>query len=148
MNQSTANDRRLYPQYPMIGVHALIIKDSYVLLVTRNKEPDKGMWIIPGGRVELGETYLEAVQRELLEECSIEIDIERILDVNDYILRDEEGRIKYHFMLIYLLARHKSGVVKAQSDAAEVRWVPLEKVRELFIHPHLLSLLEKAAPYL
>lgn len=148
MNPTTANDRRLYPQYPMIGVHALIIKDNYVLLVTRDKEPDKGMWIIPGGRVELGETYEEAVQRELLEECNIEIDIERLLDVNDYILRDEDDRIKYHFVLVYLMARHKSGVVKAQSDAAEVRWVSLEKVREFFIHPHLLSLLEKASPYL
>jgi 8-oxo-dGTP diphosphatase len=81
MNQPTENDSRWYPQYPMIGVHALIVKDGCVLLVKRAKEPNKGMWGIPGGRLELGETYSEAAKRELLEECSIEIEIERLLDV-------------------------------------------------------------------
>jgi len=148
MDQSPANDSRWYPQYPMIGVHALIIKDGCVLLVKRDKEPNKGMWIIPGGRVELGETYSEAVHRELLEECAIMIEVVRILDVMDYILQDEQGRTKYHFVLIYLLAQYKSGIVKAQSDAEEAKWVPFEKIGEFDTHPHLHSLLNKVQPRL
>jgi 8-oxo-dGTP diphosphatase len=144
MNQPPENDSRWYPQYPMIGVHALIVKDGCVLLVKRAKEPNKGMWGIPGGRLELGETYSEAAKRELLEECSIEIEIERLLDVTDYILRDEQHRIKYHFVLLYLLARHQKGTVKAQSDAEEAKWVPFEKIAELETHPHLKVLLKKA----
>jgi len=143
MNQPPTNDSRWYPQYPMIGVHALIVKDGCVLLVKRAKEPNKGMWGIPGGRLELGETYSEAAKRELLEECSIEIEIERLLDVTDYILRDEQQRIKYHFVLLYLLARHQKGTVKAQSDAADARWVPTEKIGKFDTHPHLKVLLEK-----
>lgn len=145
MTQPVTNDSRWYPQYPMIGVHALIVKDGCILLVKRAKEPKKGMWGIPGGRLELGETYSEAAKRELLEECSIEIEIERLLDVTDYILRDEQHRIAYHFVLIYLLAQYQSGSVKAQSDAEEAKWVPFEKIAELETHPHLKSLLEKAA---
>jgi 8-oxo-dGTP diphosphatase len=144
MSQPSVNDSRLYPQYPMVGVHALIIKDGCVLLVKRDKEPNKGMWIIPGGRVELGETYSETLHRELMEECSIKIEVVSRLDVMDYILHDEQGRTKYHFILIYLLAQYKSGIVRAQSDAAEARWVLLDKIRELETHPHLPSLLKKA----
>ena len=144
MSQPPVNDNRFYPPYPMVGVHALIIKDGCLLLVKCDKEPNKGMWTIPGGRVELGETCSEALHREIMEECCIEIEVVHRLDVMDYILRDEQGRTKYHFVLIYLLAQYKSGTVKAQSDAAEAMWLPLEKIRELEIHPHLPSLLEKA----
>ncbi len=144
MIQPSASDNRWYPQYPMIGVHALIVKDGCILLVKRAKDPNKGMWGIPGGRLELGETYSEAAKRELLEECSIEIEIERLLDVTDYILRDEQDRIKYHFLLLYLLARYRKGTVKAESDEEEAKWVPFEKITELETHPHLKALLKKA----
>jgi mutator protein MutT len=144
MNQPPENDSRWYPQYPMIGAHALIVKDGCILLVKRAKEPNKGMWIIPGGKVELGETFSKAVHRELHEECAIKIEVVRILDVMDYILQDEQGRTKYHFVLIYLLAQYKSGIVKAQSDAEEAKWVPFEKIAELETHPHLKVLLKKA----
>ena len=144
MNQSPTNDNRWYPQYPMIGVHTLIVKDGCILLVKRGKEPGKGMWGIPGGRLELGETYSEAAKRELLEECDIEIEIECLLDVMDYILRDEQGRVEYHFVLLYLLARYLNGVVKAESDAEEAKWVSFEKITELETHPHLKALLKKA----
>ena len=144
MSESIGNDSRWYPQLPMVAVHALVLKEGHMLLVKRSKEPSKGKWGIPGGRIELGETIYEAAKREVLEECSIEIEIERLLNVADSIIRDEEGRISYHFVLIYLLARYKGGDVKAQSDAEDARWVTPEELAELDTHPHLRILLMRA----
>ena len=115
-----------------------------MLLVKRSNEPSKGRWSLPGGRIELGETIYEAARREVLEECSIEIEIERLLDVGDSIIRDEEGRISYHFVLIYLLAHYKGGDVKAQSDAEDARWVTTEELAKLDTHPQLRAVLMRA----
>jgi len=128
----------------MVAVHALVIKEGHMLLVKRLNEPRKGKWGIPGGRIELGETIYDAAKREVLEECSVRIEIERLLDVADSIIRDEEGRVSYHFILIYLLAHYKSGDVKAQSDAEDARWVKAEELDELDIHPYLRVLLMQA----
>src|SRR4030042_166125 len=102
MTQPPANDSRWYPQYPMVGVGGLVFKEGQMLLVKRSQEPSKGKWSIPGGRLELGETISEAVKREVFEECGVQIEIVRILDVTDNILRDDDGRIRYHFVLIDL----------------------------------------------
>ena len=144
MNETTEGDSRWYPQLPMVGVHALVLKEGHMLLIKRSKEPSKGKWGTPGGRIELGETVYEAAKREVLEECSVEIEIERLLDIGDSIIRDEEGRISYHFVLIYLLARYKGGDVKAQSDAEDARWVKIDELAELDTHPRLRVLLMRA----
>jgi 8-oxo-dGTP diphosphatase len=145
MSGSWERDSRWYPQLPMVAAHALVFKEERVLLVKRSKEPSKGRWSIPGGRIELGETIYEAAKREVLEECSVEIEIERILDVADSIIRDEEGHIQYHFVLIYLLARYKGGDIKARSDAKEARWVTYGGLAELDVHPQLRAVLMQAA---
>ncbi len=128
----------------MVAVHPLVFKEGRMLLIKRAKEPSKGQWSIPGGRIELGEAIYEAGRREVLEECSIEIEIERVLNVADSIIRDEEGRVQYHFAIIYLLARYKAGDVKAQSDAEDARWVTTDELAELDIHPLLRAVLMQA----
>jgi 8-oxo-dGTP diphosphatase len=141
MTQPPANDSRWYPQYPMIGVGALILRDGRMLLVKRSKEPSKGKWSIPGGRLELGETIEEAVKREVLEECGVQIDIVRVLEVTDNILRDDDGRIRYHFVLIDMLANYLSGEPKAQSDAEECRWATPAELAELDMNPRLRTVI-------
>jgi len=128
----------------MVAVHALVFKEGRMLLTKRSKEPSKGKWSLPGGRIELGETVYEAVKREVFEECSVEIEIERIIDVADSIISDEEGRIRYHFVLIYLLARYKAGDIKAQSDAEDVGWFTPAEIAELDMHPRLRAVLMRA----
>jgi ADP-ribose pyrophosphatase len=128
----------------MVGVSAVVLREGRILLVKRSKEPSKGKWSIPGGRLELGEALYEAAKREVLEECSIEIEIEHVLEVTDNIIRDEEGRIRYHFVLIDLLARYISGEAKAQSDAEECRWVTTEELVELDMNPQLRAVLMRA----
>ena len=88
MKETTANDPRIYPASPISGVGAVVYNSRKILLVKRAKEPNKGLWSIPGGGIELGETIFEAAKRETREECSIEIEIERVLDAADNIVRD------------------------------------------------------------
>lgn len=144
MNESQGSNSRWYPQMPMVSVQALVLKEGHILLQRRSREPSKGKWSIPGGRLELGEAIYEAAKREVLEECSIEIEIERLLDVADSIIKDEDGRVSYHFVVIYLLARYKGGDVKAQSDAEDARWVTLKEIDKLDTHPNLRTVLMRA----
>lgn len=141
MSESTEHDSRWYPQYPMVAVSAVVLREGRMLLVKRSKEPSKGKWSIPGGRLELGETIYEAAKREVLEECSIEIEIMQVFNVMDDIIRDEEGRIRYHFVLIDLLARYTGGETKAQSDAEDYRWVTVEELAGLDMNPQLRAVL-------
>ena len=75
----------------------------------------------------------------------MEIEIECVLDVADSIIRDEGGRVQYHFAIIYVLARHKAGDVKAQSDAEDARWVTTDELAELDMNPQLRAVLMRAA---
>jgi 8-oxo-dGTP diphosphatase len=144
MQENAESDNRWYPQLPMVGVHTLIFKEDKILLAKRAKEPSKDKWSLPGGRLELGETVYQAARREVLEECSIEIEIERLFDVGESIIRDDAGRVKYHFVLIYLLAWYKAGNVRAQSDVDDVKWVRFDELDGLDIHPQLRVVLRRA----
>jgi 8-oxo-dGTP diphosphatase len=143
MNESPEKENRWYPETPIPAVGAVVFKEGKILTVKRGHEPGKGKWSIPGGRVELGETTFEAAVREVREECSIEVEIERVLDSVDNIIRDEDGRIKYHFVIIDLLARYVSGQIKAQSDAEECRWVTPRELVKLDITSMLREMLKR-----
>ena len=122
------NNERWYPKAPIAGVGGIIRKDGKVLLVKRGKEPNRGKWTVPGGVVELGETLRQALKREVREECSIDIEVESVVDTLDAISRDGDGRVHYHFVIIDFIARHVSGEIRAGSDAAECRWVAPEEL--------------------
>jgi ADP-ribose pyrophosphatase YjhB (NUDIX family) len=143
MNQTQENSRRWYPDHPFAGVGAVVIREGRLLMVKRGQEPNKGKWSIPGGGIELGETIYEAAVRETLEECSVQVEIMRVLDAADNIVRDEDGRIRYHYAIIDLLGRYVSGEAKAQSDAAECRWVALTEIEKLDITEILREMLKK-----
>jgi ADP-ribose pyrophosphatase YjhB (NUDIX family) len=111
-----------------VGVGALIFQDGKLLLVRRGAKPGQGRWSIPGGLVELGERVHEAVVREVKEECGLDIEIERLVDVFDSITRDERGRIQYQFVVINFLAKIKGGRLKNADDVLDARWVPVDEV--------------------
>ncbi len=115
-----------YPTYPRIGVGAIVVRDGQVLLIRRGSEPGRGLWSIPGGRLELGETITDAARREVKEECSIEIIPNKILHVDDLIIPDDAGRVRFHYVLIDVLANYERGEVMPGSDALDARWVDLE----------------------
>ena len=90
------SEKREYPDRPYVGVGVIVFRDKDVLLVKRNKDPNKGFWSIPGGKQILGETLIEAAQRELVEETGVRVDSLLLVDVADAIISDAEGKIKYH----------------------------------------------------
>ena len=122
--------KRLYPNKPLIGVGAVIVCNGRILLEKRKGEPGKGKWSIPGGLVELGERAEQTVIREVREETNLEVESPELIDVVDSITFDDDGRIKYHFVIIDYFVKLKGGTVKAADDAAELKWVPFSEVEK------------------
>jgi 8-oxo-dGTP diphosphatase len=85
--------KRLYPDQPVLGIGAVIIKEGKIVLIKRGNEPSKGKWSIPGGLVELGENLEAAVIRETKEETCLEVQTPRLIDVVENVDLDEHGKI-------------------------------------------------------
>ena len=120
--------KREYPNQPIVGVGAVIIRDGRILLARRGSEPGKNRWSIPGGLVELGETVRSTIVREVKEESSLDVEVHSLIDVVDNLVPDKKGRLRYHFIILDFFTTLKSGTPRAGSDALDVRWVPFEDV--------------------
>jgi 4-nitrophenyl phosphatase len=112
-----------YPDRPRVAVGAVVIHEGRVLLVKRGKPPSEGLWAIPGGSVEIGETLQTAAEREIMEETGIRIKAGDPVYTFDAIQRDGDGRIRFHYVIVDLLADYIEGEPKAGDDALDVRWV-------------------------
>ncbi len=135
---------RLYPRRPLVGVGAVVWRDGEVLLERRGQPPAQGSWSLPGGLVDVGETLEQAVGREVREECSIEVTVGPVLGVFEPIVRDDEGRIQYHYVVIDYLAVYVSGEVAIGDDAAELRWVPVGELDAYALLPATRDMIERA----
>jgi 8-oxo-dGTP diphosphatase len=142
--------RREYPEAPIIGVGAVVIDGTKVLLVRRGNEPLKGEWSLPGGAVELGETLQQGAVREVLEETGLVVVPAGIVEVLDRITRDEilqngaSGRIRYHYVLVDFVCHVTGGALREGSDADEVRWMAREELGEYHLAPITVRVIEKA----
>ena len=105
---------------------AVVFKEDKVLLVLRGKPPAEKQWSIPGGCVELGETLQEAAEREITEETGIIIQAKKPIYTFDVIERDENGYIRFHYVIVDLAADYVSGELRAGDDAIDVSWVSLK----------------------
>ena len=117
------NDTRKYPDRPFVGVGAVIVQDGRVLIVKRKYDPLAGRWSIPGGAVELGETLEASLAREMLEETGLDIEVGPVIEVFDRITHDEQGRVRYHFVLVDYLCWPAGGRLQAGSDVADAIFV-------------------------
>lgn len=118
----TDKPQREFPQTPLVGVGAVIVQDGRVLLVRRGSEPLKGHWTLPGGVLEIGESLLEGVVREVREETGLVVEPVVLVELLDRIHR-EGDRVRYHYVIADYLCRVTGGVLRAASDADAVRWV-------------------------
>ncbi|MEM6902095.1 MAG: NUDIX hydrolase [Pseudomonadota bacterium] len=127
------DDPRAYPSRPWVGVGAIVLRDDTVLLIKRAKPPEAGRWSLPGGTLELGETCAEAAVREVAEETGIKAEALSILTAVDRIDCDEMGQVRYHYLLVDVVARYVSGEPVAADDAADAQWVDLSDLDEMAI---------------
>jgi ADP-ribose pyrophosphatase len=130
---------------PQVAVGGLIINQDRVLLVKRKNPPSQGLWALPGGRVEWGETMVQAVEREVLEETGIVVKAERIVYTFDSITRDEKGEISFHYIIIDFVAHPLDLWAKPVpgDDAEEVRWLTLKELKNLPVSKPTLELVRK-----
>jgi 8-oxo-dGTP diphosphatase len=138
--------RREYPEAPIVGVGAVVIDGTKVLLVRRGQEPLKGEWSLPGGALELGETLQQGVVREVLEETGLIVVPGGIIEILDRITPDEiSGRVRYHYVLIDFVCHVTGGALCSASDAEEVRWVERDQLQNGYrLAPVTLVVIEKA----
>src|ERR1035437_1030186 len=122
---------REYPDNPLVGVGVVIIEGDRVLLIRRGQPPLLGEWSLPGGVLECGETLSEAVAREAREETGLLVETGEMLGVYERVIRDDEKRVRYHYVLIDFLCRAVGGDLKAGSDAADVRWFTRDELPAL-----------------
>jgi mutator protein MutT len=115
-------ERREYPERPIIGVGGVVISDGRVLLIRRAGPPLQGRWSIPGGILEVGETLIEGVRRELAEETGIEVRVRTLIEVFERIDREPSGETQYHFVVLDYLCEAVRGTARAGSDVTEVAW--------------------------
>ncbi|MFH1079898.1 MAG: NUDIX hydrolase [Pseudomonadota bacterium] len=134
--------RREYPDRPVVGVGAVIIRDGKVLLVKRGVAPSEGLWAIPGGVLELGETLQQAAEREILEETGVTIRAREPIYAFDFFERAEDGRIRFHFVIVDVAADYVFGDVKSADDALDARWLTGADLDHLPVSQNTIKLLQ------
>lgn len=139
---------REYPAQPLVGLGAIVWKDGKVLLVQRGRPPRAGIWSLPGGAQNLGETVAEGIRRELREEAGIEIELLGLVEVIDAVQRDTEGRVLYHYTIVDYAARWVSGEAVAGDDAAAVAWVDPADLPKLQLWDETIRVIEKSRTWL
>jgi mutator protein MutT len=135
---------RKFPERPIVGVGAVVVGEKGVVLVKRAHEPLKGEWSLPGGAVEVGETLIEAVEREVREETGLHVRVGPVVEVLDRVHRAADGRVEYHFVLIDYLCSVTSGNLAQGSDAADVCWAALADLSKYQLAEPTTTVIAKA----
>ncbi len=123
--------RREYPERPLVGVGVVVIRNGRILLVRRAFDPGSGRWSIPGGLVETGETLAAAGARECEEETGLKVQVLELINAFDMIEEDDDGKIRYHYVLVDFLASHVGGEERPNQEVSELRWVTYEEGKQL-----------------
>jgi len=135
--------KSVYPDAPRPAVGAVVFKNNEVLLVKRGKPPAEGSWAIPGGSVRLGESLQAAAEREIREETGVIIQAGEPIFVFDTIEQDDAGRVRFHYIVIDLIAEYISGEPVPGDDAADARWISAADMDTLEVNIRTRGLLNK-----
>jgi ADP-ribose pyrophosphatase YjhB (NUDIX family) len=115
-------ERRTYPATPILAVSAAVFRDGKVLIVRRARPPASGVYTLPGGGVEIGETLVEAVTREVREETALTIKPVALAGYREVIARDSDGRIERHFVILPFAARWVAGEPVLNHELSDAMW--------------------------
>jgi 8-oxo-dGTP diphosphatase len=124
------HERREFPEHALVGVGGVVISNGRVLLVRRGAAPLEGQWSIPGGLIEIGETLVAGVRRELLEETAIEVRVLDLIEVFERISLDASGKARHHFVVLDYLCEMLGGKAHAGSDAIDIAWATPEELEK------------------
>ncbi|MEO5926932.1 MAG: NUDIX hydrolase [Bryobacteraceae bacterium] len=135
---------RRYPKHPLPGVGALIFRRGSILLIERGGNPLKCYWSLPGGLLETGETLVEGVTREVLEETGLRVKVVEFYGIFERIMRDAKGRAEYHYLLHDYVCKVVSGTMKAGDDVSRVEWVPRARLKDYKMTEGTLDVINEA----
>jgi 8-oxo-dGTP diphosphatase len=127
----TGVDSRRYPVRPYLAVSAAIFRAGRVLIVRRGTPPLQGIYTLPGGGVEVGETLEEAIAREVREETGLAIEPLALAGYREVIVRDAAGKIERHFVILPFAARYLAGEIALNAELAEAKWLLPEELSGL-----------------
>jgi 8-oxo-dGTP diphosphatase len=133
---------------PELAVSAAIFRDGKVLVVRRAGAPAKGLWTLPGGRVEVGETLVDAVRREVLEETALTVEVIDLAGYREIILTDAVGDRGRHFVILPFATRWVSGEIVLNDELSDSRWLAIADVGELPTTEGQVEILRRAEPRL
>lgn len=122
---------RSYPPRPILAASTAVVREGRVLVAARANAPGAGLYSLPGGLVELGETLAEAAARELDEEVGVSAAPIGLCGHRDIIIRDAQGRVERHFVVVVHAARWTAGEGRVSAEASDIRWVTLEDLAAL-----------------
>lgn len=132
---------RDHAERPVPGVGVAVVSDGRLLLVKRGREPGKGLWAVPGGKVELGETLTEAGRREVREETGLDVEVGEVVWAGESI--GPGPTPAWHYVLVDFLGRPAGGDLSPQDDAAEVGWFTAQEARGLPLTPTMPALIDR-----
>ncbi len=141
-------DARTYPQRPFLAVSAAIFRDGKVLVVRRARKPALNLYTMPGGVVEAGESLFEAAAREVREETSLEIDVVALAGHREAIMRDAQGRVERHFVIMCFASRWISGEPVLNEELDDARWIDPPEIAGLKTTDGLAEIVASAADIL
>lgn len=128
---STSTQARNYPTRPYLAVSAAIFRGERVLIVRRAQPPARGVYTLPGGVVEVGETLEQAVIREIREETGLNIEPLALAGFRQVISRDDGGRIERHFVILPFAARWVGGEIALNEELTEAHWLLPSQLHQL-----------------
>jgi len=135
---------RLYPARPFLAASVAVFRDGEVLVASRGKTPWEGVFSLPGGQVEVGETLEQAALRELAEEVGVTATLTGLIAPFEVIEREADGRVKHHVVIAVFAARWLSGEPRTGPEAKEIRWITEPEIESLPSTPGLAGILERA----
>ncbi len=138
---------REYPSRPWVSAHAVIFNKKKLILLTKRAAPPKAnYWFPPGGAIDLGETVVAGLEREIKEETNIIVSNLKFLDYLDGITPDTKKRILYHYVVFIFTANHLEGEVQANDDALDAHWFSVSDImtRKIDVPDELIRIIDKS----
>ena len=142
---------REFPARPIVGVGGVVIENGRTVLIRRGSEPLLGQWSIPGGTLELGETLIQGVERELLEETNLVVRVLDLIEVFERIIPERpdqqaaaKARPRYHYVIADYLCQRLSGEPRAGGDVTDIAWATPAELPQYHLTETALRILRKA----